>query len=58
MKDSKWAHEKKSSDIQNASKYSIKYTTSPKKSYVIEPKEGKIHYEESRKKEFCENLSK
>lgn len=56
MKGAKWAHEKGTSDIQKKSGYSIRYTTSPKKSYVVEPKEGKIDYSKAKNKDFVENV--
>jgi len=49
MKDSQWNHERTASGIQNQADYSLKYTTSPKKSYVVEPKEGKIDYSKAKR---------
>mmetsp|Transcript_11173 Transcript_11173/g.11238 ORF Transcript_11173/g.11238 Transcript_11173/m.11238 type:complete len:157 (-) Transcript_11173:66-536(-) len=57
MKGSKWGHEKKSNEIQGQSNYTLKYTTSPQMSYVMEPKEGKIDYSKSKKKTFEEQLA-
>ena len=57
MKGSKWGHEKKSNEIQGQSNYTLKYTTSPQMSYVMEPKEGKIDYSKSKKKNFEDQLS-
>jgi predicted HicB family RNase H-like nuclease len=47
MKKGNSAHTKSVKEIQKNGKYSIKYTTSPKKTYVIEPKQGKIDYTKS-----------
>lgn len=56
MKKSSWAHKKGADDIQKNGKYSIKYTTSPKKSYVVEPTEGKIDYSKAKDKDFKEKV--
>lgn len=58
MKGSKWAHDKKSHVISEKAEYSLTYTTSPKKSYVVEPKEGKIDYSKANNKHFIDTVKK
>jgi hypothetical protein len=57
MKNAEWGHDKAAKDAKEKGDYSLKYTTSPKKSYVMEPKDGKIDYSKINKKDFKETLS-
>lgn len=56
MKGAVWEHNKAAKDAQGKSNYAIKYTTSPTKTYVVEPKEGKIDYSQAKKKGFNEKV--
>lgn len=56
MKKSTWAHNKKAKNVQEQTEYSLKYTTSPKKTYVMDPHEGKIDYSKAKKNAFVEDL--
>lgn len=58
MKKSNWAHNKKAKDIQGQADYTLKYTTSPKKTFVVDPHEGKINYSKSKQKGFVEDVKK
>lgn len=56
MKQASSNHKRSMSDLDKNIKYSIKYTTSPSKSYVVEPKNGKINYSKQKNDQFVEEL--
>ena len=52
MKGASWDHDKAAKEIGKNGQYNLKYTTSPSKTYVMEPNEGKIDYSKSKKGDF------